>query len=399
MYYNFQVGTNDKNVNKYHEDDAYDKNKENTEATNTDTLKNLATESLDGIMRVSSAQMTVSKSSSSSKYVKPPVIDAHILVKPRFNIRTKSKENKRSSLKRHSTSGDKIDGSKKQKTESHIDPQPSTSGTSGTSTRRTRHNKNNTLSKENKLQIKEDRKQKLKKISTRINDAEVGSSTSSTRLYNKPCVKVSKSRGDFMVNEAPPSVNNGKKSIKTDQKSSKTKKTAVSSSKTSPQALSSSTDPRLKTIAALNTISIQNMPSTSNMTKQVVLPDVGNKDHDRLLNNNYVSSIRNGFHNKNTVENSTYAYNKSTLTQNNLLLRDILNIVSWRTQWLEEQKRSSTNPPVNKRTAVKMCNSFSNHNDYCSVVKPLLMIELWNEVYEDWVSIDTTEKYVLYGII
>ncbi|GJQ67888.1 hypothetical protein Trydic_g16648 [Trypoxylus dichotomus] len=334
-----------------------------------------------------------------SKYTKPPIIDAPVLPK---QSRTQPKEKnaksnrtKPKTLKRQNSFLDKKHISKKQKTllNNISDPQPSTS--SGI-TDRTRRSNNITLTKEDKLKIKEERKQKLKEISKQTNIEPPKSFTSN--LNNKPCVKVSKGRGGFMLDTASSSVTTRRKSVtmaQTVPKCEETKKTFESATKMRSTSLStepstSSNDPRIKINSIFNNATTSNNLSTLNTSKMEISVDMKSKANDLLMNNDYVSSIRNGTLNNSRAEISV-SYKPIPIYKKQLF-NDILNMLNWRTLWLEEQKRSSTYPPVNKRPAVKMCNSFSNHKDYCNIVIPLLMIELWYELYEDWLSIDNVEK-------
>lgn len=333
-----------------------------------------------------------------TKYTKPPIIDPHILVKTTRNTKSKPKEIHKPPLKRRSTSPDKKSENKRQKllSTTKIDVQPSTSGIRQLCrSRGYKSNVNTSLSKEDKLKIKEQRKQKLKKISIPAKDANL-SKTSSSNLNSRPCVKISKSRGEFMLDEAIP-INTRRKSVSTAQVTSKpigAKKSAIKtrSASLSSEQPSTSIDPRFRSSDTFSNVATSNSPSTSNQSKTATATNVKSNIVDPLFNNNFLNSTRNGFFNRNSKEIAVSS--KSTPFYNKQSFNDILNILNWKTQWLEEQKRLPSYPPVNKRAAVKMCNSFSSHNDYCNVVIPLLMIELWYELFDDWLAIDTLEKYV-----
>ncbi|KAK9745933.1 AAA domain [Popillia japonica] len=320
----------------------------------------------------------------------------HILVKTTRNTKSKPKEIHKPPLKRRSTSPDKKSENKRQKllSTTKIDVQPSTSGIRQLCrSRGYKSNVNTSLSKEDKLKIKEQRKQKLKKISIPAKDANL-SKTSSSNLNSRPCVKISKSRGEFMLDEAIP-INTRRKSVSTAQVTSKpigAKKSAIKtrSASLSSEQPSTSNDPRFRSSDTFSNVATSNSPSTSNQSKTATATNVKSNIVDPLFNNNFLNSTRNGFFNRNSKEIAVSS--KSTPFYNKQSFNDILNILNWKTQWLEEQKRLPSYPPVNKRAAVKMCNSFSSHNDYCNVVIPLLMIELWYELFDDWLAIDTLEK-------
>ncbi|KRT84717.1 hypothetical protein AMK59_2803 [Oryctes borbonicus] len=387
----------DNNLEECNDENSAGLNVNIVQSKDEEILKASTTETKDN-RRNSLLQVSALKTSA-SRYTKPPIIDPPTLPKPARGhtkeTSTKSKrKDKGTSQKRQSSSLDKKRISKKQKTllNNISDPQPSTSnGITGRTTR----GKSDKLTKEDKLKIKEERKQKLKKISKQPS---VELPKSSSNLNNKPCVKISKNRGEFMLDTTPSSINTRRKSttvIQTATKYDETKKSLRSSTKQRLNSLiteqpSTSSDPRLRSNYMFNHVTTSSNPSSLNTSKQKALGELKNKTNDPLLNNNYVNSTRNGASNKNITEIAVCyipipIYNKPSFN-------DILNMLNWRTVWLEEQKRSCTPPPVNKRPAVKMCNSFSNHRDYCNIVIPLLMIELWHELYEDWLSIDTAEK-------
>lgn len=219
------------------------------------------------------------------------------------------------------------------------------------------------------MRIREKRKLKLKELSKQAG-ADRGQSKKLQDLCGKPRIKDSKSTG-----EAPLAVDARKSASGTVKCSSKpTNKQSSSTSRStllSKNGLSVSSDPRLK-----NSVNRVNCSSSTSL-----LPDA-RIENKSVPNIDYLNSYK----------RSTFGNKPNAVSS----FDNILSILSWRTQWLEEQKKCTTYPPVNKRPAIKMCNSFANYTDYINVVTPLLMIELWNEIFVDWISIDTPEKYVLH---
>ncbi|XP_071057481.1 uncharacterized protein [Onthophagus taurus] len=58
----------------------------------------------------------------------------------------------------------------------------------------------------------------------------------------------------------------------------------------------------------------------------------------------------------------------------------VLALLCWNVDWLEECKIVQKPPPIIKNNIVKMCTLFNTYKDYCNVVKPFIMLELWDHL-------------------
>lgn len=63
-------------------------------------------------------------------------------------------------------------------------------------------------------------------------------------------------------------------------------------------------------------------------------------------------------------------------------------ILQWRVSWLDEQKRNVTPPPICRAQPRKLKITYDNYKDYESTFIPLLMHEIWAQVYEEWIKME-----------
>ncbi|KAJ8956480.1 hypothetical protein NQ314_006717 [Rhamnusium bicolor] len=62
---------------------------------------------------------------------------------------------------------------------------------------------------------------------------------------------------------------------------------------------------------------------------------------------------------------------------------EISKIVHWSVKWLMEQNNCDMSPPVNgEKEPVKMPLSINSFSDYYNIVVPLIMLELWQYIYQ-----------------
>lgn len=63
---------------------------------------------------------------------------------------------------------------------------------------------------------------------------------------------------------------------------------------------------------------------------------------------------------------------------------EIYQMLYWKPEWLVEQEKQDHCPPVNIKPAEKMRLKFASYAEYYSIVRPLLMMEIWDYVYKDY---------------
>lgn len=61
-------------------------------------------------------------------------------------------------------------------------------------------------------------------------------------------------------------------------------------------------------------------------------------------------------------------------------------ILQWRVSWLDEQKRNAQPPPICRTQPRKLKITYDNYKDYESTFIPLLMHEIWAQIYEEWIK-------------
>lgn len=59
-------------------------------------------------------------------------------------------------------------------------------------------------------------------------------------------------------------------------------------------------------------------------------------------------------------------------------------ILQWRVKWLEEQKNNPEPPPICRSELKKLKIQYDNYKDYESTFVPLIMHEIWAQIYDDW---------------
>lgn len=64
-------------------------------------------------------------------------------------------------------------------------------------------------------------------------------------------------------------------------------------------------------------------------------------------------------------------------------------ILQWKVLWLEEQKKFPKPPPISKKEPRMLKVTYDSYKDYESTFIPLLMHEIWAQIYEEWSKIET----------
>lgn len=63
-------------------------------------------------------------------------------------------------------------------------------------------------------------------------------------------------------------------------------------------------------------------------------------------------------------------------------------ILQWRVNWLVEQKNNSQPPPICRAQLKKLKVTYDNYKDYESTFVPLIMHEIWAQIFEEWTKIE-----------
>jgi len=63
-------------------------------------------------------------------------------------------------------------------------------------------------------------------------------------------------------------------------------------------------------------------------------------------------------------------------------------ILQWRVSWLDEQKLYSQPPPICRTQPKKLKITYDNYKDYESTFVPLLMHEIWAQIFEEWTKLE-----------
>lgn len=71
-------------------------------------------------------------------------------------------------------------------------------------------------------------------------------------------------------------------------------------------------------------------------------------------------------------------------TAENIVEAILTAILQWRVNWLEEQKINSQPPPVCRASLKKLKITYDNYKDYETTFIPLLMYEIWAQIYEEY---------------
>lgn len=62
-------------------------------------------------------------------------------------------------------------------------------------------------------------------------------------------------------------------------------------------------------------------------------------------------------------------------------------ILQWRVAWLEEQKNNPQPPPICRCEPRKLKITFDNYKDYESTFVPLIMHEIWAQIFDEWLRV------------
>lgn len=63
-------------------------------------------------------------------------------------------------------------------------------------------------------------------------------------------------------------------------------------------------------------------------------------------------------------------------------------ILQWKVAWLDEQKDNAQPPPICRTQPRKLKITYDNYKDYESTFFPLLMHEIWAQIYEEWSKLE-----------
>lgn len=184
---------------------------------------------------------------------------------------------------------------------------------------------------------KEARKKKLQ---------EIASHTKTTKVFKTVTqsvkVKVSKSRGEFLLDVSLPGPSVSKTVV---EKKDQFKIPKVPTAKVKPKE-------------HVEEIRIPKM-SFKNLDNNV-------SERPRLMHSNNRTLHRNNFVNE------------------NVNLQDVFEkILYWNIKWLNDQNET---PPINEEAATQMKNSFISFKDYCDTLTPLIYLEIWGYVCFDFVN-------------
>lgn len=67
-------------------------------------------------------------------------------------------------------------------------------------------------------------------------------------------------------------------------------------------------------------------------------------------------------------------------------------ILQWRVNWLVEQKNNPQPPPICRAELKKLKITYDNYKDYESTFVPLIMHEIWAQIYEEWTKIELEQS-------
>lgn len=63
-------------------------------------------------------------------------------------------------------------------------------------------------------------------------------------------------------------------------------------------------------------------------------------------------------------------------------------ILQWKVAWLDEQKKCSSPPPICRTQPRQLKITYDNYKDYESTFVPLLMHEIWAQIFEEWTKLE-----------
>lgn len=197
--------------------------------------------------------------------------------------------------------------------------------------RRSNVNSSATIDKVEKERLLQIRKTKLKEIALKPPPA--GTATSSRTKTNAK-VKISPSRGNFLLTEL--------------------------------QVIPK----RPKEVEVHKKPRIQRLKQTPN---NVIVP---NQRIDYAASLPSTSGIKNIKNYNNT--NSKSSKRDVSITD------EVYQMIYWRPEWVTQQDPSKGCPPVNHKPPERMKLKFSSYAEYYSIVRPLLMMEVWDYLYKDY---------------
>lgn len=133
---------------------------------------------------------------------------------------------------------------------------------------------------------------------------------------------------------------------------------------------------------------------------------------------NYVQSKQNNHSSKTFCsDNKNQSLQDRRINSNNTRDEIFKHILKWNPKWLSEQKNIKQTPPIVKMDELlPLLNCYTSLEDYQSIFKPLLLLEIWESIYKDFVEnchknrkwqvafcnvqiLTSLMDYIVYGVI
>lgn len=76
------------------------------------------------------------------------------------------------------------------------------------------------------------------------------------------------------------------------------------------------------------------------------------------------------------------------MSSENIVENILTSILQWRVDWLDEQKALSKPPPICRAEPRKLKITYDSYKDYETTFVPLLMHEIWAQIFEEWTKIE-----------
>ncbi|KAJ8938344.1 hypothetical protein NQ318_000136 [Aromia moschata] len=325
-------------------------------------------------------------------YVKPPIVEPHTYIKAKCNnpkTAKKTENTVKPNTKRKNTTRSPSP-KKKHKTDNAAQLRSDKKSIDEKFRERNKGKKspsrNNQIDKEHKKIIATERKKKLKEISTK--DKNQSSDPNGKAKNSALKIKVSNSRGGFLLNDDLISTTtNGD-----DVSAPSTSKSSVKNSVVAKSAPKS----KAKEVPAQNVLSkrhaqsyeIQDTTVSSNFSPE----SDGNtfqalnssRPFEGILPNTSNQKLQPGARDTGSTSNGGRppvhnGYNKNVANIDG----EVSKIVHWPVKWLREQRNCDMSPPVNGDSEpLKMPTLYKNFQEYYDVVTPLILLELWQYVYQ-----------------
>ncbi|XP_078034885.1 putative helicase senataxin isoform X2 [Augochlora pura] len=285
------------------------------------------------------------------------------------------------------------------------------------------------LTKEEKKQLADDRKQKLKKIAMEEKRLSLENNQEKKRIAPKPKAKVSlKTRSDFLMEATTSGMKLGEIKEKPKQSRNKTSPkipkntTNEETVKEIPSRTILGKIPKKSITVKTNALAQDNLEEVMSQKMKIVENSergiqVKNRSKtDVTLSSPSVSNLKSpGEKTKKRVSFSAviktvreYEIDESNVlkkligkdaplpvrpmkevTENGMTNEFLLRIFSWSPVWLEEQQRlNSTAPVVRDDELHVMLTHYKSYEEYYRVISPLLLLETWYGITKEFLTID-----------